>query len=271
MKLAIRFWFAIILVVATTSLASAQDVYNFYFQKKGKPAVEQPAPVAQEEEKEEYVEEVLEVDDDVLLVPDDWKPHQKRYKKVYVKKPEKVYVAETQNAVSTELEDEKPKKKKDDRGWQAKLGIGNVRVQNHFNTPFSAYELSQSTYVLGATYRMSKYFEVNGELHLPNGDAEVQDYSIMGNYNAEPQFSIGLGATPIHLNVFGGEFLAIGIDGGVSVGNKNSYDGSNSYIYLGPRLAMNFSESFSLMYTFRRNVSGENDFSTAALALAYRW
>ena len=60
----------------------------------------------------------------------------------------------------------------------------------------------------------------------------------------DPQASIGLGATPIHLNVFGGEFLEIGIDGGVALGNRDNMGTGTGRIYLGPRLAMNFSRNF---------------------------
>ncbi len=272
MTLAMRLWIAIIFVVAAAGSASAQDTYNFYFQKKGK-AVEKPAepePEPEEKVEEEFVEEVMEVDSDVLLVPDDWKPHQKRYKKVYVRKPKKVYVREPKTEIKAEMEEPK-RKSKVGRGWQAKLGIGQVIVDNHFNTPFGGYELAQKTYVLGATYHMSKYFEVNGELHLPNGEAEADGSIFYGNYHTDPQFSIGLGATPIHLNVFGGEFLAIGVDGGVSVGNEGSLDQSSNRVYLGPRISMNFSESFSMIYAYRENISGDSDFSTSSFALAYKW
>lgn len=273
MTLAFRFLIAISIVAAIAGSAQAQDVYNFYFQKKGKPAVEKPAepPQPEKEEEEEYVEEIMEVDSDVLLVPDDWKPHQKRYKKVYVKKPKKVYVAQEKVSSVSADSDEPRGKKRDGRGWEGKLGIGSVIAANHFNTPFGGYELTQSTYVLGATYHMSKYFEVNSELHLPNGEAEANGNTWYGDYHADPQFSIGLGVTPIHLNVFGGEFLAIGIDGGVTVGNESSLDQSSNRVYLGPRLSMNFSDSFSLVYTHRANISGDSDFSTNSLALAYRW
>ncbi len=254
------------LLIGSLSLgAHAEDVYNFYFQKSPKKKAEVEPP---QEENSEMVEEVVEVDHDVLLVPDNWQPAQKRYKKVYVKKTEKVYVSES-NEVSTEVEE--PKKKRKERGWSMKLGIGSVNVDQHYNTPYGWGNLQQKTYVVGSSYHMSRYFEVNAELHLPNGDAEEDTYSYGGNYNLDPQFTIGLGATPIHLNVFGGEFLAIGVDGGVTVGNRDSYSDSTSRIYLGPRVEMNFGEKFGLIYSYKNAINSDADFNMHSLALNYRF
>ncbi len=266
-----KLWIAMAALALLSGPAQAQDVYNFYFQKKGTGKTEKQVPQPpQEDSEDEYVEEVMEVGDDVLLVPDNWKPAGKRYRKVLVKKPKRIEEVESTNQVAT-IQPEVKSKDKSGRGWQAKLGIGSVVVGNHFNTPFAQYQLTQKTYVLGATYHMSKYFQVNSELHLPNGDAEANGSTIFGNYHMDPQFAIGLGATPIHLNVFGGEFLAIGVDGGVAVGNESGLDRSSNRVYLGPRLAMSFSDNFSLIYAYRKNISGEGEFSTNSLALAYKW
>ncbi len=266
-----KLWIALGAVASLSGPAQAQDVYNFYFQKKGKQEAEKQKPQAQQDDgEEEYVEEVMKVDDDVLLVPDNWTPAGQRYRKVYIKKPKMIEV-EGANQQVVAAEPEVKTKDTSGRGWQAKLGIGSVVVGNHFNTPFAQYQLTQKTYVLGATYHMSRYFQVNSELHLPNGEAEANGSTLIGNYHMDPQFAIGLGATPIHLNVFGGEFLAIGVDGGVATGNESGLDRSSNRVYLGPRLSMSFSDTFSLIYSYRKNISGEGEFSTNSLALAYKW
>ena len=146
----LRTWIVMFLVAFLSGSASAQDVYNFYFQKSGKKTEEEKK---EEPVEEQLVEGVMEVDSDVLLVPDNWQPAQKRYKKVYVRKSPKNTIAEKM------LEPEKPKDPH--RGWAAKLGIGAISIGN-YGGMFGG-EVTQQTYVLGATYHMSKYFQVNSE------------------------------------------------------------------------------------------------------------
>lgn len=275
---------SLVMVGLASGQGHAEDVYNFYFQKspKGKKLEEKSeeaksVPVAEEEN---YVEEIMEVDDDVLLVPDNWRPAGQRYKKVYVRKPKTVYVEKKQeSSISTKVEE--PKKERNYRGWSASLGIGSMKAEydGSYGMWPSRESVSQKTYVLGAVYHMSKYFEVNGELHLPNGDTEgdltssyeANNVSMNSGRELRPQGFIGLGVTPIHLKVFGSEFLAIGVDGGVGIGNSNIGEDSSSRVYLGPRLAMNFSDHFSLKYSAKFAVNTDYDFDTYSLSLVYRW
>jgi hypothetical protein len=265
-----RLWGALLFLVFSAQVAGAQDVYNFYFQKK-KPTESQDSFPQTTPSDGEYGTELVEIDDGDLPATSKKRSGEKYYKRVYVQKAEKTGEAkERVGKVRADLDNENDVDESE-RAWQVKLGIGSLIVDNHFNTPMSSFQLQQRTYGLGAAYHMSRYFEVNGELHLPNGEAEANGSTFIGNYNADPQLTIGLGATPIHLDVFGREFLAIGIDGGVAIGNESMGMGNSTRVYLGPRLSMNLSDDFSLIYAYRSNVSGDSEFSTNSFTLAYKW
>jgi hypothetical protein len=222
--------------------AQAEDVYNFYFQKKSKPAIEK-------------IEEVKK--EAVIPEPPFDEPEPLK-----------------QNTVQTKVDEVKPVEK--DKEWAIRFGIGSMNFGNIlqnavFDGPSWA-SVGQRTYAIGGAYVISRYFEINGELQLPRGESEINYSSMWLNStpDLDAQLAIGLGVTPLHLKFFGGDFLAIGLDAGVAIGNRN-LNGDSTRTYLGPRLTVNFSEKWSLSYAYRAGIESGDDFNMSSLAVGYTW
>jgi hypothetical protein len=225
--------------------AQAEDVYNFYFQKKSKPAIEK-------------IEEVKK--EAVIPEPPFDEPEPLK-----------------QNTVQTKVDEVKPVEK--DKEWAIRFGIGSMNFGNMYR-PFGSGavyqgQLAQRAYAIGGAYVISRYFEINGELQVPRGESET-DISIWWHNNYDtpdlaPQLTIGLGVTPLHLKFFGGDFLAIGVDAGVAIGNPNEISGNSIRSYLGPRLTVNFSEQWSVSYAYRAGIESGDDFNMSSLAVGYTW
>ncbi len=253
-----------------TQGAQAEDVYNFYFQKSGDKKQDELPNNEQAVLIEEPREEIVEVPNDVLLVPDNWQPAQSKKKKVYVRRRD--LEKSGRNEVRTSSGDEDSDSNRS--GWSVNLGVGGFSAESYTYLG----EVTQKTYVIGARYHMSKYFDVNGEFHIANGDYEANGYSIGINDSFGPQALIGLGVTPIHLDIFGGEFLEIGVDGGVMFGDRGDLStysrqvsASGNSLYLGPRAAVKFGDHLSMVYAYKKDLDSDTDFSVHSLSLAYRW
>lgn len=240
--------------------ARGDDTYNFYFKKDPAKKVE-----TQDGQK-------------VIVVPDD---SQKKY---YIKRKKQAPVA----PVGSTVHEEKPKKEnKDQKKWMMSLGVGSILGRDSL---FGKYK--QATYAVGGRYLINRYFDINGELQLPNGDPEGGYYtptyssvdmetglsSYGGGYQTmdrrKAEGSIGIGVTPIHLALFGSELIEIGVDGGVMFGQRpetaTGVLSSTSSVYFGPRVGVNFNDKFSLNYSYKRDTT-HDDFSHSSLTLGYRW
>lgn len=267
--------------------AHAEDVYNFYFQKSKKQKVEAEVVEAPEEVEEVLVEEVTVVPEDVLLIPDNWRPAQARKKRYYIKKtapepepepePEPLAQTEPKSNTNTAVVDEPKEEGRGRRGWSMAIGVGTMK----FGTAnFFEQTIVQDVYAVGARYHMSRYFDVNAEVLLPSGNYEYSGYDSISSYysgnnnggiSLDPQFNIGLGVTPIHLNIFGTELLEIGADGGVSVGNKYFLNGENSTVYVGPRVGINFGNHFSINYVAKLDTQNDIKYTINTISAGYRW
>lgn len=241
--------------------AHAEDVYNFYFQKNKKKEIEvvAEAPKAEEPVQEEYIE----VPHDVLLVPDNWQPANLETKKYYIKKP----AQQESNTLSTEPEKEKEGRSR--QGWSMSVGVGTIKIASQVRYYYGLQEVSQDVYAVGARYHMSKYFDVNAEVLAPNGDYQHGSWGSLGG-SLDPQVNIGLGVTPIHLDVFGGEFFEIGFDGGVSMGNRDYLNDSNT-VYLGPRVSLNIGDHFKVTYAVKLDMDSSTEYTMNTLSVGYAW
>jgi hypothetical protein len=271
-----------ILVLMTPLLspvAHGEDVYNFYFQKKpGKNIeAEKEEPLVEDEEDVEVVEEVAEEEPEVLLVPDNWRSGKYKKKKVYIRRnrdrearSEERERGNSGNRNTKLVGLEKLDKKK---RWAFELGVGGI---SGYIGSSNGSTGSQSAYVLGGRYLVSKYFDINMAIYSPTGTMEggCPESAGWGGWcddGFKTRSTIGLGVTPIHLSFFGHQFLEIGLDGGVIMGKV--YDGQGREVttptYLAPRLGVNFSDKFSMHLSTK--ISSAVDSTMSNLSVAYRW
>lgn len=239
--------------------AQADDIYNFHFEKKENPK--------------------FEVSEDVLLIPDNWEPS-KGKTRVYVRK-QKVAAQQSLGSLTATAPDIRLPKPK---SWEIKGGFGYMFFPG----------MAQNAYALSGRYFFNRYFAINSELMLPNGEAvgdggysyyapvaDEEGNTVGYSYFEKedkigPQVggSIGVGAIPIHMTFLGREFLEVGFDAGVLFGRRpsNGYNtsGGSSSIYLGTRFDFKFTPSWilSVAAKFDTNYSG---FGHSSFAVGYRW
>lgn len=208
----------------------ADDVYNFYFQKEG----------AAKTQKE--IIEVPVAPEETIVEPVQALPKKKAKSTTPV---EGTVVEETvTKTVTKTVEKSAPTKREPyKREWSLRLSSGNLEGETtSFNFPgdddfndfswMGTHTAQSSSIGIGVTRSFNRYFDINVELlHLDN--------SSFGN--EQIRWAIGLGATPIHINIFGRESIRLGLIGGVTGGDESS-----AVVYWGPRLEIPLSRKLNI-------------------------
>ena len=263
---------AITFVFFTLRIAQAEDVYNFYFQKgSGPETVIQGAPgnpgqkVVKKKKKKKAEKEVIaesdeEEEDEVVEQFDDNDMPVNRSE--YAAKPERIERGEK------------------GRRWTLRAGIGAVGSyqsnEEAIGDPSTSgagvgYSSGISSFVLGGNYHISRYFDVDGEIHFK--DREEAEFS---RFTSEVEGSIGIGVTPFHLSLFGKETIRIGAVGGIMSNTEQLYDGyggspntrqHSAMAFIGPRIDLEIYEKLGMQLAVRMN--SREKYYNSSLALTY--
>ena len=129
--------------------------------------------------------------------------------------------------------------------------------------------LSRRTYVFGARYLLSRFFDLNGEFIYDTG---ANTYgSAAETYG--PLLRLGAGTTPIHFTFLGYPFWEWGFEFAGLFGSDKYLAGENMLLMLGHRQSINFTRSISLTFNFNYEIGQWNNSRarTYALKMAYRW
>lgn len=139
----------------------------------------------------------------------------------------------------------------------------------------------QPMYVLGGKYYFNRYFDVHTNLLLPRGEMSTAATAYNGqefvpvnrDSTLDFQLLLGGGVTPFHFDFLGFTFMEIGAHVGFLMGDENYLGGNSVALMWGPRIGFNFSRSFGLNIEARQELtrSGGSDIFQAALNMGYRW
>ncbi len=183
----------------------------------------------------------------------------------------------------------KTKKSEDYKKWELSAGWGTVFGSAQVYAPLSnggtvqtTSGYSQNLYVLGGKYNITRFFDAHGALHLPNSDIRLdrtmvgfQDESRVAQAQSTLDFQLmlGMGTTPLHFDFLGFNFLELGWDVSFILGDENYLGGNSSVLVWGPRAAINFSSSVSLLLSIQREIerSGGSSIGVTSARFAYRW
>lgn len=174
--------------------------------------------------------------------------------------------------------------------WELSAGLGTV---SGFATP-SVYDPNgngwvssglyiQQMYVVAGKWNLSRFFDFHGALGLASGPTEhtsryiqVQEGADVPDEissNMESLLKVGFGTTPFHFDFMGYDFLELGWDVSLFMGDKNYLGGNSSVLLWGPRGAINFSRSVALILSqqFEMLKDSGASFDSISAQLAYRW
>lgn len=228
-------WMVALVFFMSMENAKADDVYNFYFQKS---------------------------------------PDQKLDDLMSKRK------ASEENKIRSQENPEVPKKKY--KKWEANLGWGTLAGSVPAAFPLTnnqyysgEWNFSQQLYVLGLKYNMSRYFEAQGSMMIPHGPLDQGTNGIVyvddGKTAVNIQLMFGVGTTPFHFDLFGLEFMELGWDLSVVLTEEKYLGGKTAALVTGPRMAVNFSKSFAVIFSLQRELDRDSSIGVSSARLAYRW
>lgn len=266
-------WLFIALTLAffTFRVASAEDVYNFYFQKgSGPETVIQGAPgdsgqkvVKKKKKPAVAAAETDEVEDDDEQYDDKDLPASRSQ-----------YVAESAD----------PQRGEKGRKWTLRAGVGAVGYTGSGLNPdyvysqdgyYNSYDPYQSnsgigTFVVGANYHWNRYLDMDIELQFMD-----DEQTKTSNFRGPVEASWGLGVTPLHLNLFGRETIRLGAVAGVIGGTRFVDSDGNAMpaefhtgLFIGPRIEVAITDKLGVQLAARFDQSYKN-FYHSSLALTY--
>ncbi len=182
-----------------------------------------------------------------------------------------------------------PEANEEYKKWELSVGWGTVFGAAQVYAPLSSggtvqttSGYSQNLYVIGGKYNITRFFDAHGALHLPNSDISL-DRTMIGfqeesgvaqaQSTLDFQLMLGMGTTPLHFDFLGFNFLELGWDVSFILGDENYLGGNSSVLVWGPRAAINFSSSVSLLLSIQREIqrSGGSSIGVTSARFAYRF
>lgn len=154
-----------------------------------------------------------------------------------------------------------------DKKWEASFGVGLLRSDSANGYYMS--NVTRKTYVFGARYFFSRFFDVNGEFIYDRGQNEYGGRSRTHG----PLLKIGGGTTPIHFTFLGYPFWEWGFNFSGLFGSEKYLGGENMLLMIGHSQSFNFTRSLSLTFNLNYEIAqlANPRAATYGLKLAYRW
>lgn len=237
-------------LILSGSVARAQDVYNFYFQKTDHAnemvQVKNGEPVAATKASAPKAGETASTSATASVSTSD------------------AAAPETTTNVATNVAAKNSSMTEKKDYWR--FGFGFARLTDHVR-------IGQSkVYALSVDYGLNRYFAL--ESQLVGGTVYAYDTGSFGASSTAFAGSLGLKATPVHIDLFGWDFIDLSISGGAmtSMGSNQSPNENTLKIvpYVGGEVAVNVAKNISLALNGKFE-SGDDQFGQAVFMAAYKF
>lgn len=230
---------------------AGNDTYNFYFQKAPGPQTvvqggqaQQPQPTT-----------VIKDGEVVQSAPSP------------VAQPQPIQQAAAQNAAPVQTVAEQANA---NRTWNLYGGIGSV----YHETGSAGGGYSAKGYSIGLGYNVSKYFGLDATAIWADKASHTQATNSSFQRNNAWDGSLGVVVTPVHIQLFGYDFIQLSALGGLksftksvgSSGGDSLTEVKSAVAYLGPRITVNINPNFGVILENKWAV-GDTVSTQATLAL----